>query len=178
MFFSLRTPAHPASVPILVSSGYSQPSRPMGSRLLVQFLIKLVISESMSPEAFIPTLRAEVYKQRFWMRHWGHPCPKRTILWSNSPSIRVFDQGKLSAQLRRGLIKTRIEYKDRKKVLRYRGSKQLKQTGCPVRIFTCPARIKNELDLQYVVHIPSRSQDLSSKLCTESGGAAGACTDA
>lgn len=75
-------------------------------------------------------------------------------------------------------------HKDKNRVQRQekgtavQGLQAAEATGCPVRIFTCPARIKNELDLQYVVHIPSRSQDLSSKLCTESGGAAGACTDA
>ena len=80
-------------------------------------------------------LTAEVYQQRFWMRHWGHACPKRTIVWSNSPCIRMFDQGVLAGALRRGLVKTRIGYVDKNNVKRYRGSKQLKQTGCPVRVF-------------------------------------------
>ena len=35
----------------------------------------------------------KVYVQRFWMKHWGHPTPKRSILWSPSPCVRIFDRG-------------------------------------------------------------------------------------
>ena len=69
--------------------------------------------------------------QRFWLRHWGHGCPKRTCLWSLSPAIRVFDQGSLKGLQRQAAYKSAVVYTDAKGKRRYKGSARLKSTGTP-----------------------------------------------
>lgn len=37
-----------------------------------------------------------MFRQPFWMRHFGGDSPKRTLLWSNSAAIRFFNLGSLA----------------------------------------------------------------------------------
>ena len=67
--------------------------------------------------------------QRFWLRHWGHGCPKRTSLWSLSPAIKVFDQGSLKGLQRKASYKSAVVYTDRRGKKCYKGSEKLKSTG-------------------------------------------------
>ena len=69
----------------------------------------------------------EVFKQRFWMRGWGHRSPKATTLWSNSRAIRKFAT---SSQYARGrsigsYTDTYVDGSGRK---RYKGNRLLKSS--------------------------------------------------
>ena len=37
----------------------------------------------------------QVCVSRFWMMHWEHSCPKRTVVWSSSRQVLKFNLGKL-----------------------------------------------------------------------------------
>ena len=38
----------------------------------------------------------KIFKQAFWMSAFGHPRPKRTVLWSNNPICRLFRTDKVA----------------------------------------------------------------------------------
>ena len=71
----------------------------------------------------------EVYCQKFWMKHWGHPNPKHSIMWSTSPLIRMLYLGKLIGDQRRSQYKSAVAYKDSRGRKKYKGTKDLKRTG-------------------------------------------------
>ena len=72
---------------------------------------------------------SKVWKESFWMMHWGSPSPKRTCLWANSYEIRRFNRGRLSrARMAMKTVKTSIKYKDRAGRQRWKGSPELRQT--------------------------------------------------
>ena len=72
---------------------------------------------------------AKVWKQNFWMMHWGSASPKRTSLWSNSLEIRRFNKGRLSReQMKKTVIKTSKRYRDSSGKERWCGGKDLKKT--------------------------------------------------
>ena len=52
--------------------------------------IKLVIA----PEVL------QVFVTQCWMMHYNHPCPKRTVLWSSSPRIVLFNKGRLEKKFK------------------------------------------------------------------------------
>ena len=82
----------------------------------------------------------KVFKQAFWMSAWGHTHPKRTILWSNNPIIRMFSTDKLAGH-KLHLLATAPpivhRYKKKDGTTGYSGGKRLKQT--------------EQLDLQYKI---------------------------
>ena len=51
---------------------------------------------------------AEVYKQTFWMRQWGHETAKRTVLFSNSKWVGGFNLGKMSRAMLESKVKPRL----------------------------------------------------------------------
>ena len=69
-----------------------------------------------------------IFKQAFWMSAWGHSNPKRTVLWSNNPVVRVFTTPKVAVSKCKG-PPTAVRYvsKTTGKV-GYTGSKHLKAT--------------------------------------------------
>ena len=71
----------------------------------------------------------EVYCQKFWRKHWGHPNPKHSIMWSTSPLIRMLYLGKLIGDQRRSQYKSAVAYKDSRGRKKYKGTKDLKRTG-------------------------------------------------
>ena len=71
----------------------------------------------------------KVYVQRFWMGHHGHANPKRSILWSTSPSIKIFDLGKLVGRARRSKVPSAKQYRDKAGKRCFQGTPQLKGTG-------------------------------------------------
>ena len=69
------------------------------------------------------------YRQALWMKHFGHMCLKRTLLWSTSRALTHLDLGPIQKGKHRSLIKTAIKYKDKEGRARYKGAgKQLKDT--------------------------------------------------
>ena len=75
----------------------------------------------------INSLGFKMFKQSFWMAAFGHPNPKRTVLWSNNVAVRVFTTPKVA------FTRTGPATVDRyvsKKTGRtgYKGSKHLKAT--------------------------------------------------
>ena len=70
----------------------------------------------------------EVYRCNFWMKHYGHPTPKRSILWSTSWPIGFFNRGKLSRDKHTTEFETTIRYTDGSGRTRFKASRFLKQT--------------------------------------------------
>ena len=71
---------------------------------------------------------AKMYRCTFWMKHWGAPTWKRTVLVGNVKHISVFDRG----PLKRGTkcaFKTAEKYENRAGKVCYKGTRLLKQTG-------------------------------------------------
>lgn len=86
-------------------------------------------------DPFHQTLRpAQVYRQSFWMRFWGHPTMKRTNLWSTSKVIGTFNRGKLSSKKKPSKVKTVVKYKNKRGQVAYKGSKHLKSTQMLISI--------------------------------------------
>ena len=81
-----------------------------------------------------------LYRQAFWMKHWGHMCLKRTVIWSTSSKIQKLDLGPIQKGKHKSLVKTAEKYKDKAGKDRYKGTgKALKGTqfvDC-VGSFTC-----------------------------------------
>ena len=75
--------------------------------------------------------RSKVWKQKFWMKKWGHNCLKPTILWSSSRAIRSFFAGPLQKGFYTSAVQTCVKYKDKAGKTRYKGSKHLKGTQLP-----------------------------------------------
>ena len=71
---------------------------------------------------------AEVYKQTFWMRQWGHETAKRTVLFSNSKWVGGFNLGKMSRAMLESKVKTTTKYKSRDGKTRFKGNSNLKGT--------------------------------------------------
>ena len=70
-----------------------------------------------------------LYKQALWMKHWGHMCLKRTLLWSTSPKISKLNLGPIQKGQHKSLVKTAEKYKDKQGKDRYKGTgKALKGT--------------------------------------------------
>ena len=80
---------------------------------------------------FVPL---EVLSCRFWMMHYGHACPKRTVLFSNNPRVMMFSTGKLSVrerkklQAKRGSVRTVTKKVNSKGQVTYTGTSALKGT--------------------------------------------------
>ena len=69
-----------------------------------------------------------IFQQAFWMSCWGHPNPKRTVLWSNNVAVRVFTTPKVAFAKCHGppTVDRYVSQKTGKKG--YTGSKHLKAT--------------------------------------------------
>ena len=63
-----------------------------------------------------------MYKQALWMKHYGHMCLKRTLLWSTSPVIGRLDLGPIQKSKHKSLVKTAEKYKDKSGKTRYKGT--------------------------------------------------------
>ena len=72
-------------------------------------------------------MQTKTYKQALWLRKFGHRIPKRTLLYSSSPIVRVFDAGKLQKSERGGESGVRT-YRDKRGRKRCVGSAVLKKT--------------------------------------------------
>lgn len=63
------------------------------------------------------------------MKHFGHMCLKRTLVWSTSRAISVLDLGPIKKGKHKSLVQTAIKYKDKSGRDRYKGNgSQLKNT--------------------------------------------------
>lgn len=63
------------------------------------------------------------------MKHYGHMCLKRTLLWSTSRTIASLDLGPIQKGKHRSLVKTAEKYTDKRGQTRYKGTgKVLKNT--------------------------------------------------
>lgn len=70
----------------------------------------------------------DLFRQALWMKLWGHPCLKRTFLWSTSRVISVLDLGKIVKTRHQSLIKTTRKYIGKDGKTKYHGTKALKST--------------------------------------------------
>lgn len=68
-----------------------------------------------------------IYKQAFWMSCFGHPNPKRTVLWSNNLAVRVFTTPKVAVSKCKD-PPTAERYVSSTGKVGYKGSKHLKAT--------------------------------------------------
>ena len=59
------------------------------------------------------------------MKHWGHPNPKRSVVWSWSPLIRTLSLARLIGEQKKSLLKCSEAYVDSKGKKRYKGLKTL-----------------------------------------------------
>ncbi len=69
-----------------------------------------------------------MYHALLWMQLMGGPCPKRTLLASNSKVVEELNTGRLIRALHHTTVQTTDRYVDKKGVVRYKGSSQLKST--------------------------------------------------
>ena len=72
--------------------------------------------------------RAQVFKQDFWLRGWGHHTAKRTMSFSNSSCVGFLDTGRMSRADLTTAVKTTIKYVAKDGRQRYKGSAALKGT--------------------------------------------------
>ena len=56
----------------------------------------------------------EVFKQKFWMKVWGHPNPKHSLMWATCPLIRCLALGPLVKSQRKSSYKSAVVYTDRR----------------------------------------------------------------
>lgn len=63
-----------------------------------------------------------MFRQALWMKHFGHLCLKRTLLWSLSPAIRYLDLGPIRKGQHKSMVQTAIKYQDRSGKTRYKGA--------------------------------------------------------
>ena len=78
---------------------------------------------------------AKLFRQLFWMRALQHPTPKRTVLFSNSPTIGMFSfAARLSKMKLATDTKTTDRYISGSGEKRFKGNGKLKQTQCLVPI--------------------------------------------
>lgn len=70
-----------------------------------------------------------LYRQAMWMKHFGHACLKRTLLWSTSEAVKYLDLGPIKKNQHKSEVKTAHKYQDRSGKTRYKGAgKDLKGT--------------------------------------------------
>lgn len=63
------------------------------------------------------------------MKHYGHMCLKRTLVWSTSKAVSLLGLGPVVKGVHRSLVKTAVKYQDRDGNTRYKGNgKTLKGT--------------------------------------------------
>lgn len=73
-----------------------------------------------------------LYRQAMWMKHFGHACLKRTLLWSTSEAVKYLDLGPIKKNQHKSEVKTAHKYQDRSGKTRYKGAgKDLKGTQFP-----------------------------------------------
>lgn len=63
-----------------------------------------------------------MYRQALWMKHYGHMCLKRTLLWSTSAAIACMDLGPVVKGQHKSLVKTAQKYQDKSGRTRYKGT--------------------------------------------------------
>lgn len=56
------------------------------------------------------------------MKHFGHLCLKRTLLWSISFAVEKLDLGPIQKGVHKSLVQTANKYKDKKGNTRYKGA--------------------------------------------------------
>ena len=56
------------------------------------------------------------------MKHYGHLCLKRTLLWSTSETLSALDLGPIDKKKDKSLVKTALKYQDSKGKTRYKGN--------------------------------------------------------
>lgn len=86
-------------------------------------------SSLIGPASFRATLASCFFRKAFWMKHFGHMCLKRTLLWSTAWAIGKFDMGPIKKGTHKSLVKTAAKYVDKMGKTRYKGTgKDLKNT--------------------------------------------------
>ena len=70
----------------------------------------------------------QVFFQTFWMRSFGSPTPKRTVVYSNSPKIKMLDAGPMRKGELRSNIRTTKQYLGKDGRKRFAGNENLKGT--------------------------------------------------
>ena len=71
---------------------------------------------------------AKAFRVNFWMRHFGHACPKRTSILTNVRCLSKLDRGKLTRGKTPKKLQTSRVYYDKQNRKRYQGGKDLKAT--------------------------------------------------
>lgn len=88
------------------------------------------------PKFHQPCATPQIFKTWFWMGHWSHPTPKRTLLWGNTRAIAYFWRGRMTKKQRKTLKKKNKvagfspvkQYRDGKGRRRFHGTSALTQT--------------------------------------------------
>ncbi len=76
----------------------------------------------------IYTTYTQVFRQYFWMKKFGHLCPKRTLVLSNSPAIRLLDRGPLARHEMNGPVTVAQYVSTKTGKVGYAGTSALKKT--------------------------------------------------
>ena len=69
-----------------------------------------------------------MFRQALWLGLFKHQSPKRTLLWSTSRAVGLFNLGTLTKHNYRCKVSTSKRYKDKHGRVRYQGSDALKGT--------------------------------------------------
>ena len=78
-------------------------------------------------DQLLPVLR-EAWLVQFWMRKFGHPALKRTMVLSNLNWVGRFDRGPLTRAERESALPTCEHYVDKSGRRRYHGGEALKKS--------------------------------------------------
>lgn len=86
--------------------------------------VEIFVHQSSQPMA----LPSQVFRQNFWMAHFGSRTPKRSSVWSGSKLIQRLDLGVLKKSNRPKKLDVTKTYYDKKGVKRFQGLSSLTQT--------------------------------------------------
>ncbi|CAE7872119.1 unnamed protein product [Symbiodinium sp. KB8] len=82
----------------------------------------------MTDAGFVFLAQIQVWKQRFWMKHYKSPTAKSTLLWSNSAVVSRFDLGPLSRSQLRSSVRTTDRWVNAAGRKCFKGNKNLRAT--------------------------------------------------
>ena len=70
----------------------------------------------------------KVYRQAFWMKLYGSPTLKRSLVWSTSSTIHKLHLGPINKKVHKCLHSTAVKYKNKAGKWCWKGSETLKST--------------------------------------------------
>ena len=81
-------------------------------------------------ETVLLPIGPEVFKQSFWMKKWGSPTAKRSVMWSSSKKVGYFRTGKLKRGLGADRAKALVtRYRNARGEKKFQGNKRMAKSS-------------------------------------------------